>query len=230
MSLKSHPSRRGFLRAAAGVGAGGAAAIAGVSAAGAAEPRPAAATTSDATTRKPVLVGANPGVQLFDADGACTAYASTWRVDWSVEGAGTAMVLWQPTSVTVVGDDEILARWLAEDFVRHFPELDGLTWHEPRYVSARVVIDLSLQTGLTARAGEIEVRLGDVLDVRSFATDEFALGGVPHSLHLVLGPCAFGEVRLAGRNLPGTIARGGTPERPSSSAFVTEAEVWRRAT
>jgi hypothetical protein len=67
-----------------------------------------------------------------------------------------------------------------------------------------------------------------VLDRRAFATDDFALGGVDHSLSLVLAPCGSGSISIGGRGLAREIERGGTPERPSSSAFLTLAEVWRR--
>ncbi len=40
-----------------------------------------------------ILCGANPGVRLFEGD-TVTAFASVWTVDWSVRGAGTALVLW----------------------------------------------------------------------------------------------------------------------------------------
>ncbi|XIE81553.1 hypothetical protein AB6O49_34180 [Streptomyces sp. SBR177] len=81
--------------------------------------------------RKPILVGANPGLQLFDVSGSCTAYLSTWQVQWSTHGAGNALVLWRPDGVRVVGEDPNLALWLADHFVRHFPELDGLPWSTP---------------------------------------------------------------------------------------------------
>lgn len=219
--------RRGLLLGAAGAVAAGAVTLAaGVPGAAAAASR--AATSADPADRKPVLVGANPGLQLFDADGACTAYASVWRVDWSPHGTGEVLVLWQPGGVTVCSARRSLARWVAEDFTRHFPELDGLPWPEPDYRPWPVHLRMSLADGLWARAGAIEVRARGVLDVRSFTTDSFPLGETEHSLHLVLGPCAEGTVRVRGRRLPGAITRGGTPERPSSSAFVTDAEVWRR--
>lgn len=216
--------RRGLLLGAAGAVAAGAVSLA------AGVPRAAAAAgpASDPATRKPVLVGANPGLQLFDAQGACTAYASVWRVDWSPHGTGTVLVLWQPSGVTVCSARRPLARWVAEDFTRHFPELDGLPWPEPEYRPWPVHLRMSLADGMVARAGALEVTTTGVLDVRSFTTDDFPLGGVDHSLHLVLGPCAQASIRVGGRRLPGEISRGGTPERPSSSAFVTEAEVWRR--
>lgn len=183
----------------------------------------------DPALRRPVLVGANPGLQLFDADGGCTGYASVWRVDWSRQhGAGTALVLWQPDTVRVLGSDLALARWLAEDFTRHFPELDGLPWPAPDYQREPVELAIDLAAGMHARAGDVEVQLSGVLDVRAVATEEFPLGSVPHSLRLVLAPCRTGRLSIGGQPVPGQVHRSGTPSRPSSSAFLAEAEVWSR--
>ncbi len=212
-------TRRGMFRSGVAVGAGGAFAwAAGLGGT--------ASAADDPALRKPVLVGSNPAIQLF-ADGSCTAYVSCWRVDWSTHGPGTAIVLWQPTGVSLHTDRPALGHWLADSFVRHFPELEGLPWSTPRFRPARAHVDIDLARGMRARAGALSVVTAGVLDRRTFATDDFPLGGVPHSLSLVLGPCANGEIRLGGRTLPGEIERGGTPERPGSSAFVTEAEVWK---
>src|SRR5699024_892510 len=101
--------------------------------------------TTDVAARKPILVGANPGVQLFDSSGDCTAYGSCWRVDWSTHGSGDVVVLWQPERVVAVGSDSELSLWLAESFVRYFPELQGLEWPgvEYRQSPARVQVDLA---------------------------------------------------------------------------------------
>lgn len=181
---------------------------------------------ANVTRRKPLLVAANPAIQLFDTTGACTAYASCWRVDWSPQGTGTAIVLWQPDGVTVHSADQALGAWLADRFVRHFPELNGLSWHLPRPRSHIAHIEVSLAVGMHARAGDLEVSVEGVLDRRTFATDTFSLGGIDHSLSLVLAPCDSGGITLGGRALPGVIRLSGTAQRPSSSAFVTEAEVW----
>jgi hypothetical protein len=212
-------TRRGMFRSGAAAGVGGAVTwLAGSGPAAAAD---------DPALRRVALVGANPAVQLFDGDGNCTAYASCWRVDWSTHGAGNAIVLWQPDGVSVHTSEPELGEWLAERFVRYFPELDGLPWSPPRLRPAPARIDVDLASGMRARAGRLSVTISDVLDRRTFATDHFALGGVPHSLGLVIAPCATGSIRLGGQLLPGQLARYGTPERPGSSAFVTEAEVWR---
>ncbi|AKU16874.1 hypothetical protein [Luteipulveratus mongoliensis] len=177
--------------------------------------------------RQPVLVGANPAVQLFDAAGTCTAYVSVWQVRWSTHGTGNALVLWQPTRVLVMGEDPKLADWLAGSFVRHFPELEGRTWHEPAVHQTPVHMDLSLERGLRARAGAVDVEIGDVLGHRTFSTDDFPLGAVRHGLSLVLAPCRTGQIRVGGQVLHGEVRVAGTPERPSSSAIVTDAEVWQ---
>jgi hypothetical protein len=194
---------------------------------------PAAASRSRSSSAVPpaerdvIVVGANPGISLFDGE-TVTAYASVWQVDWSPDGAGNVLVLWRRDEVRLIGSNAPLARRLEREFTRFFPEVDGLPWPRPRVERHPVYVDIDLNTGLRAIGGDVVVLLSEVLQRRTFATDEFDLGGVPHSLSLVLGPCAEGRIIERGRGLPGEIQRGGTPEQPSSSAFVTEAEVWKR--
>lgn len=178
-------------------------------------------------TRSPVLVGANPGLQLYDGE-TLTAYVSTWRVDWSPHGSGTAVVLWRDGTVRVVGENVDLGRWLEHDFVRHFPEARGLEWPDPLVERQPVEVDIDIATGLHARTDGLEIRTWDVLDRRTFATDDFPLGGIDHSLSLVLAPCRHATLMLDGGQVRGEPQVGGTPERPSSSAFLAVAEVWRR--
>jgi hypothetical protein len=174
-----------------------------------------------------ILCGANPGVRLFDGD-VVTAYASVWVVDWSSLGSGSAIVLWHADAVRVLTDNPELGRWLERDFTRHFPEADGLPWPEPAPEKATVDVRLDLAHGVTARAGDVEVTMSGVLDRRFFQTDEFPLDGVPHGLRLVSAPAAEASISVGGRRLPGSPTTGGPPERPTSSAFLTTAEVWLR--
>lgn len=210
-------TRRRLLRAGATTAAGVTAGLALPSIADA-SPEPA--------QRKVVLVGANPGVQLFHRD-EVSAYASVWTVDWSTHGAGAAIVLWHDGAVRVLTDRPDLGSWLERTFTRFFPEAEGLPWPEPRIERRAVHIVNDLARGTHARAGDVTVRIADVLDRRAFATDQFDLGGRVHSLSLVTGPSAIASIEVRGRRLPGEIIRGGTPDRPSSSAFVAVAEVWR---
>lgn len=174
-----------------------------------------------------ILSGANPGVRLFDGD-AVAAFASVWVVDWSVRGAGAAVVLWHAGAVRVVADDAGLGAWLERDFTRHFPEAAGLAWPAPEVETAPVDVRLDFGTGLVARAGDVEVRMSGILDRRYFQTDDFRLDAVPHGLRLVLAPVSEATVSVAGQRLAGTprVAEHGDP--PTSSAFLTTAEVWLR--
>jgi len=183
---------------------------------------------TDPALRTPTVIGANPALQLFDDRGSCTAYVSVWVVDWSEHGAGRAIVMWRPCSVWVIGDNPALGVWLAETFVCHFPELEGLPWSTPRVERSMVRVRMDLASGMTAHGGGVGVHMSGILDRRVVAADAFTLGGIPHSLSLVLVPCARGTACVRGQALPGSITVGGTPGQPSSSAFMTAAEVWRR--
>jgi hypothetical protein len=174
-----------------------------------------------------ILSGANPGVRLYDGD-TVTAFASVWTVDWSVHGAGTALVLWHDNRVRVLGADPDLAGWLESYFVRHFPEADGLTWPAPTPEVTEVVVDLDHGGRLIARAADVEIRLCGVLCRRAFVTDDFPLDGVPHGLQLLLAPVSEATISVGGQRLPGELQFSGTMERPSSSAFLATAEVWSR--
>ncbi|MGD7789374.1 twin-arginine translocation signal domain-containing protein [Propionibacteriaceae bacterium Y1700] len=185
-----------------------------------------AANAAEPADRQVVLVGANPGIQLFDGD-TVTAYASAWRVDWSRQGRGNALVLWHDDKVHLYGDNAKLAHWVCQDFTRHFPEVEGLPWPDPIFHHTPARIDIDLETGLRASAGPLRMRCADVRGQRQWITDDFPLGEVPHSLALVLGPAFVGQISLRGRRLPGAITTSGTADRANSSAFVTEAEVWR---
>ena len=180
------------------------------------------------TIRRPILIGANPLVSLFDGD-VTTCFASIWLVEWSTRGRGEAMVLWHEGQLRVLGADPDLAWWLAQDFTRHFPEARGLAWPEhPTVERARVAIDLDMSAGLRAEAAAVVVSMSGVLDRRVFDTDAFDLSGVPHGLSLVTAPVSHATITVAGRRLPGEVRVSGTPDRPSSSGFLTSAEVWWR--
>lgn len=173
------------------------------------------------------LVGANPGVTLFAAAGSDerTALASVWRVDWSSKGAGRALVLWHAGRTRVVTERPDLGRWLADQFVRHFPEVAGLAWPAPEITVAGVDLALDLATGMRATAADITVEIADPIDHRVIRIDEFTLGKTVNALSNVYVPCRSASITVGGVRLPG---RPDVRTEPSaaSSAFLADAEVW----
>lgn len=199
---------------------------AGMTAAAVALPGRAGAAATDPAARRVLLVGANPGVSLFTGD-QLSAFASVWIVRWSEHGSGRAIVLWHAGKVRVLATDRALGYWLSQYFTRNFPEVAGVSWPEPEVRHADVDVTLDLSRGLDARARDVCVRMDGVLQLRTFSTDEFDLAGTAHSLSLVVAPMRTARIAVDGRALPGEVQLGGTPERPGSSAFMAEAEVWR---
>lgn len=172
-----------------------------------------------------VLTGANPGVLLRDA-GAVTAFASVWQVDWSEHGAGRAVVLWYDGRVRLLGPDPALSGWLADTFVRHFGEVDGLPWVPAPAERVDVQLDLDLGRGMVAKAGDVTVEVAEVLDRRPFALSGLVLGGVEYALANVYAPARSARVTVAGTAVPGAPEVDET--EPSSSAFLAVAESWTR--
>jgi hypothetical protein len=172
-----------------------------------------------------VLTGANPAV-LLRVDGAVTAFASVWQVDWSEHGSGPAMVLWHAGRVRLLGPDPGLARWLAATFVQHFGEVDGLPWMPDPAERTGMELDLDLGRGLVARAGDVTVEITDVLDRRPCAMSGLTLGGVGYALSNVYAPCRTARITVAGTALPG--APEVDEDTPSSTAFLAVTESWTR--
>jgi hypothetical protein len=174
-----------------------------------------------------VLVGANPGL-LLTRGGEVTAFASLWQVDWCEHGAGLALVLWHAGRTRLIGPRPELSEWLAGTFVRHFGEVDGLPW-EPRVEVADIDLRMSLDTGLTAKAGPVAMELSEVLDRRVFRTDELTLGGSTYQMSNVYVPCGSARLAVDGVPVGGDISADPPGPQASSSAFLAVAEVWTAA-
>jgi hypothetical protein len=174
-----------------------------------------------------LLVGSNPGLALYDADdaddAAPVAFASVWRVDWSTHGSGSALVLCHNGRVRLVTPVLTLGRWLADTFNRHFPEVAGLAWGEPECIEASVTIDGDMATGLRATAADITVEIEGPMDRRVVTVATFPGNGL--QLSNVYTPCRIGRLAVAGRPVAGE-PRVTTTPRPTSTAFLADAEVW----
>ncbi|MFE3451603.1 hypothetical protein ACFXJ8_22035 [Nonomuraea sp. NPDC059194] len=178
------------------------------------------------TTRRPLLSGANPFVTLYE-DGRPSGYASVWRVDWSTRGTGTALVVWVPGVLRVVGDDPGLATWIEEYFVREFDEVRALpSWPAATVERAPVEVRVHPADGAVATAGELAVTIGEPLDARPFATADFSIRGVSHGLSMQVIPCAKASITIGGHRVPGAPEVTWTGGRPVSSAVTAVHESW----
>lgn len=170
------------------------------------------------------LMGANPCVTLYEGDRA-TAFASIWRVDWSLRGKGHALVLGTPERIRIIGPDAELGAWLGTEFNRHIRSVSaGINWSEPEFTLAPVQFDLDLETGLGASADDVAVEIYGPLERYLTRKDDYDLGGTPNILSTVWIPCKAGSISVRGKRLAGSIRID--PTQPMSSAFIAEAEVW----
>ncbi len=170
------------------------------------------------------LMGANPCVTLYDG-GRATAYASIWRVDWSLRGAGHALVLGMPGRIRIIGPDIELGAWLGDEFNRHISSVSaGIAWSEPEFTIAPVRFELDLETGLGATADDVTVAITSPIERYLTRKDDYDLGGTPNILSTVWIPCREGAITVGGSPLAGSIRVD--PSQPISSAFIAEAEVW----
>ena len=184
--------------------------------------------SSAGSNRRIILAGANPGLRLFDD----VRQSHGVRVDLDGRLVDPRRryggVLWFDGIVRVVSEDVDLAAWLERYFVRSFLEVQGLPWHEPAVERDLVQVSMNLADGLSAKAADIQIEMGGVLDRRLFATDNFQLADGNHSLSLVIAPVRSATVSIGGASVPGFVQVDGSPDKPGSSAFLTTAEVWRR--
>lgn len=170
------------------------------------------------------LMGANPCVTLYDGERA-TAYASVWRVDWSLRGKGNALVLGTPGRIRIIGPDAELGTWLGAEFNRHITSVSaGIAWSEPEVTVAPVRFELDLASGLRAAADDVVVEITDPIERYLTRNDRYDLGGTPNILSTVWIPCREGSIAVGGVPLLGAIRVDSAD--PMSSAFIAEAEVW----
>ncbi len=170
------------------------------------------------------LMGANPCVTLYEG-GRATAYASVWRVDWSLRGKGHALVLGTPERVRIIGPNRDLGASLGAEFNRHIRGVSaGIAWREPEFSLAPVRFELDLETGLRAAAGDVAVEITGPIERYLTRKNDYDLGGTLNILSTVWIPCREGAISVGGNRMAGAIRLD--EAQPISSAFIADAEVW----
>jgi hypothetical protein len=177
--------------------------------------------------RRVLLAGANPFLTLYDESGAPTAYASVWRVDWSIHGPGGAIVLWHGGQVRVLTDAPALGGWLAQRFVRHFDEATALpSWPAPQVEAGAVSVTVDPAGGTVAAAAGVEIRLGEPLDARPVGIADFPLAGLSHGLSMTVVPCGSAALAVDGQPVAGSPRVWTADGRTYSSAVTAVHETW----
>ena len=177
--------------------------------------------------------GDNSGIYLkHEPDGDYVTRASYFRVTCSPHGIGNVLVLLSGPTNVCLHDNEALARWLVQDFARHFPQfrsspemerLDyaGLDAHES---------DGDARSGIRERfraAGfEVELRWAPagaayfiVLPPERAATGE-------HEMYSLFFDVWEASVSLDGRRLPGAVTERELHGRPAPTSFLALSETW----
>lgn len=182
-------------------------------------------TAPAAARRSLAFVGINAGLALHPADsrGAqvpgepASCFATFWQADWSRWGAGSALLVATLQGWRSYGTNEALAKTLATELTRYFPEA-------ARFDEFTVEVDPA--TGFRATGHKAELAISAVLDRRQFTAPSFQLGEGSAALSNVYLPCSTGRLAEFGVEWPGTPAVYPGPLGPSSSAFIALAESW----
>jgi len=173
--------------------------------------------------------GICPGLRLFEGEES-TAWAGLCRVDWSIRGTGAMLGLWQGDDFRVVATSRTLAEWLTETFIAPMwrsAALGGVTWRSITYETAAVEVTVDLDSGLRARAGDIEFELAEPQDRQLIYRDAYALDGATYWVSFVNVSCGQGRLAVGGRPLPGQPRRWTDDQgRLRSTAQLTVAETW----
>lgn len=177
--------------------------------------------------------GDNSGIYLkHHADGDYVTRASYFRVTWSPHGTGNVLVLLSGPTNACLHDNEVLARWLVDDFARHFPQFRSSREME-RLDYAR--LDAHESTGDAAggirerfRAAGHEINLRWAPAGAAFFIDlppERSATG-RHEMYSLFFDVWEASVHLDGRRLPGVVTERELHGRRAPTSFLALSETW----
>ena len=181
--------------------------------------------------------GDNSGIYLnHHPDGEYVTRASYFRATYSPYGTGKALVLLSGPTNVCLHDNEALARWLVQDFARHFPQFQGSPEME-RLDYARLDAHASegdARSGLRERfhAPGIEVELrwapaGDAFFV-VLPPERAATGR--HEMYSLFFDVWEASAHLDGRRLPGVVTERELHGQRAPTSFLALSETWVAAT
>ena len=187
--------------------------------------------------------GDNSGIYLkTDRDGVYVSLASLFRVVISPHGQGHALVLIElpedasepPRLSLCLNDNEPLARWLVQDYLRHFqqfagmPALDALNFaslDEVRNAGDGVREHVEIVQGAGIEVGLRWSRLGTPFMV-TLAPQHSATG--KHAMYSVFVAAGEADITVNGRKLAGKVQPRDYQGRSSTTSFLAFSETWVR--
>jgi len=99
--------------------------------------------------------GAAAGVRLCEGDDT-TAWAGIYRIDWSIDGAGSVFSYWRGERVRVIAPRRELSEWLNDTFMgpmNRSAALGGVAWDAVEHEEADVELTADPESGARVRAG-----------------------------------------------------------------------------
>lgn len=179
------------------------------------------------------LTGENSFIRLGQEEGGqFTTRASHWRVLYSPEGPGHALLLQSDLTdhqVAVYSDNIALARWLQE-------EIESML--HPPFSDTSVAV----QEGTFTRSGDVRsfitervlTRDGDISLTWHGFLEPFAIhaapgtGGRSHGVYSIFFPARKAQVAINGKLAAGRPLRAERDGRESTSACLAWSETWVR--
>ena len=177
--------------------------------------------------------GDNSGIYLkHEPDGDYVTRASYFRATYSPYGIGNVLVLLSGPTNVCLHDNEALARWLVDDFARHFPQFAGSPELD-RVDYVRLDAHASegdARSGLRERfrAPGLEVELGWAPAGAAFfialPPERSATGR--HEMYSLFFDVHDANVSLDERRLPGVVTERELHGRRAPTSFLALSETW----
>lgn len=177
--------------------------------------------------------GDNSGIYLkHDPDGDYVTRASYFRVTYSPHGIGKVLVLLSGPTKLCIHDNEVLARWLVQDFARHFPqflgspEMDRLDYARFEAHDSEGDAASGIRERFRAPGIEVELRWAPAGDAFFVVLPPERAATGSHEMYSLFFDIWDASVFLDGRRLPGVVTERDLHGRRAPASFLALSETW----
>ena len=177
--------------------------------------------------------GDNSGIYLkHEPDGDYVTRASYFRVTYSPYGIGNVLVLLSGSTKVCLHDNEALARWLVDDFARHFPqfraspEMDRLDYAWFDVQASEGDARSGIRERFRAPGFEVELRWAPAADAFFVALPPERAATGCHEMFSLFFDVRDASVFLDGRRLPGVVTERVLHGRQAPTSFLALSETW----